>query len=384
MTLGKQKGMLMRTRRTRRRSLPLLVAIVTALVAVPAVPAVAATPVWHSGPPLSAGRTSTQSVVIGDRAYVLGGYSVDPVSEQLNLHNDVQWAALAPGGGIAGGWHDTTSFAGLRLGEAATAFHDHIYVIGGGDGDVSYFGDVQYATVSPNGDIDRRGWTTSPFRLHFPRAAAGANVATVDGRTYLYVTGGVGADADGNTVHFSNVEYAQIHADGSLGPWVVGPNEFAKPRSAMATAVVDNCLYVVGGFGDLLTDIFTDVQYSCLGQNGAPGAWTTSPNPMRIGRYSPGLVVRPGPYGSARLVVLGGNAGGGTYLSEVEWADVHGHGAISAWHVAPTASFLPRTEWGQTAVLHQGSVFVFGGVTPSQDYVNAVDVARIGRLTAAA
>jgi hypothetical protein len=381
--------MLLRSRRC-PSPIPLLAAIALAvalaLIGTPplSVPATAEAPAaspWHFATPFDKARTSASSVRIGNRVYLIGGYSYDSVAQQLNIYNDVQWATLRPDRGISGGWHQTTPFDVIRLGQTAARYGKYIYVIGGGDGFSAYFDDVEIARVGDNGNITADGWRTSPQHLRYARAAASSNVITIDGTPYLYVIGGVGSDASGNTIHFADVEYARINpADGSIGPWTLDPSQFAKPRSSMTTAFVQRCLYVVGGFGDAFEDIFADTQYSCVHDDGSLGPWHTSPNSMQQARYGAEMVVIDNDDGSARFIVLGGNHGGGTYLNEVEQTTVQAAGGTSPWTVAPSSSFLPNAQWGQTGVLFDGNVYVLGGVLRSQEYLNRAIYARVDDL----
>lgn len=381
--------MLMRSRRS-VSPISVLAAIALAfalaLVGAPSlkVPATSAAPAaspWRFAPPFENGRTSASSVRIRNRVYLLGGYQYDSVAQQLNIYDDVQWATLSHDGGISGGWHHTTPFNVPRLGQTAARYGNYIYVIAGGDASFAYLDDVQIARVGDDGNITAAGWRTSPNHLHEARAAASSEVLTIDGTPYLYVIGGAGSDASGNTIHFADVEYARIDpTDGSIGPWTLDPSRFEKPRSSMTTAFVQGCLYVVGGFGDLLTDIFADVQYSCVHADGSLGPWHTSPNSMQQSRYGAEMVVVRNADGTARFIVLGGNHGGGTYLNEVEQTTVTGAGGNSPWTVAPSSSFLPNAQWGQTGVLFAGNVYVLGGVLRSQEYLNRAIYARVDDL----
>ncbi len=335
---------------------------------------------WHSTTPFSNGRTSASSVIIGNRVYLLGGYAYDEATEELPIYNDVQWATLSSSGGVSGGWHTTTPFTQARLGQTAVRYGDYIYVIGGGDGFETVYNTVEYAKVGPSGNITAAGWHSSPNDLIVARAAASSNVVVIGGQPYLYVTGGTGNNEAGEVIHFASVEYAPIHADGSLGKWTLNPTEFAKPRSSMTTAFAGGCLYVVGGFGEAFTEVYSDVQYACLHSNGSLGSWTTSPNSMHNVRYGAEMVVSQSSTGLAQLIELGGNAGEGVYLNEIERTTARGPLGNTPWTVAPSTSFLPVGQWGQTGVLYEGRVYVLGGVTRSQEYLNNVIYARVSEL----
>lgn len=335
---------------------------------------------WQSTTPITEAVTSPSTVKFGHRVYRLGGYSFDMSTFTLNISKKVEWADVANDGSV-GAWHSTTPFNISRLGQTAVRHGNYIYVIGGGDGE-NFSDDVEYARVGNDGNITAEGWIEGAYRTHEKRAAATSNVEVIDGVPYLYVVGGAGMDAAGNYIHFDSTEYARINADGSLGPWTLSPSEFNRPRSSQVTAIVGGCLYMIGGWGDLIHDIYDDVQYSCLNSDGSLGPWSTSPNKMSTVRYWPGAVVDDNPDGSATLTVLGGNRGDGTYLNQVEKTTLNPGGTPgnTPWVGAPQESWLPAGTWGQSAQLMRGNVYVFGGVLRDQTYLDDVIYAPIGSL----
>jgi hypothetical protein len=335
---------------------------------------------WQFTTPFTNGRTSASSVLIGDRVYLTGGYSYDEATEELSIYNDVQWATLSSSGGVVGGWHETTPFGTPRLGQSAVQYGNYIYVIGGGNGIESYYNTVEYAKIGPDGNITPAGWRVSPNHLIIPRAALSTSVTVIHGQPYLYTIGGVGSNSASETIHFASVEYAPIHPDGTLGSWTLSPSEFTGPRSSMTTAIVNGCLYSVGGFGETFTDIYSDVQYACLRSDGSLGPWTTSPNSMHDARYGAEMVAVQSSAGPAQLVVLGGDAGEGTYLNEVERTTIGVHPGNTPWTVAPEANWLPQGQWGQTGVLFDGDVYVLGGVFRSQEYLDNAIYANVEGL----
>lgn len=357
----------------------LLAALALALLSgpVPGAPATAhaqAGSAWQATTPFDKGRTSASSVKFGNRVYLIGGYQFDMSTFTLNIYTDVQWAEIGNDGNVQGGWNTTTPFNVQRLGQTAVRHGDFIYVIGGGDGWETFYHDVEYARIGSDGNITSAGWTTSPHKTHEGRAAAGSNVAVINGVPYLYVVGGAGKNAEGNIIHFDSVEYARINADGSIGEWTQSPHEYNRPRSSMSSAIVGGCLYSVGGWGDLIHDIYDDVQYSCLNSDGSLGPWTTSPNSMSTVRYGAGYVVDDNPDGSAELIIIGGNRGDGTYLNQVEKTTLNPGGTPgnTPFRVAPESSWLAAGQWGQTSQLIRGRVYTLGGVLRSQDYLDDV------------
>src|SRR5207244_3375647 len=98
--------------------------------------------------------------------------------------------------------------------------------------------------------------------------------------SYVYVIGGdIGS---GNKTN--NVQYAQINASGTLGPWT---NTTALPaaRSGHASVVYTNAngshLYVIGG---LVGSTFkNDVLIATINPDGSLGSWSTNPTSFSTG-----------------------------------------------------------------------------------------------------
>jgi hypothetical protein len=312
---------------------------------------------WNSTTPFNNPRVSHQSLRFGNHVYVMGGYYFD-FNVGLILYNDVQYASLANDGSIVGGWNYTTPFPTARLGHSAVQNNGYVYVMAGGDG-FGYFSDVQYARLNSDGTVAADGWHASPNSLNVPRSNAAALVRKVGNTTYLYVVGGVG-DVNGNTVHFNTVEYAVINADGSVGPWTLSPTTFVKGRSAPGCVIINGYLYVIGGWGDdFIADIFSDVQYAPLNNNGSVGSWTTSQHAIHTGRYGHTALIDP--QDDSVVMILGGNAGGGQYLNDVQYTSAGLNGETLAWTQLPAEFNFPTPRWGHTSITYKSRVYVIGG-----------------------
>ncbi|HEX6715833.1 MAG TPA: hypothetical protein VF088_01910 [Pyrinomonadaceae bacterium] len=326
---------------------------------------------WISTTPFNNPRVAHRSVRYGNHLYVMGGYYFD-FNVGLVLYNDVQYASLANDGSIVGGWNYTTPFQTPRLGHAAALNNGYVYIIAGGDG-FSFFNDVQYAKLNSDGTVASDGWHTTSS-LNVPRSNAEAVVRKVGNTTYLYVVGGVGQVGD-NFPHFNTTEYAVINADGSLGPFTLSPSTFNKGRSALGTLIVDGNLYVIGGWGDdFLADIFDDVQFAHLNNDGSIGPWTTSQNKIHTRRYGHTAVLSP--QDDQTMVILGGNHGEGQYLNDVQFATVGPTGETSPWTQLSADNNFPNPRWGHTSVTYKSFVYVIGGSIPG-GFLNDVQYRRL-------
>jgi hypothetical protein len=327
---------------------------------------------WNATAPFKDPRTAHQGFVYRDFLYVCGGYFYSDKSGVV-AYNDVQFAPIVDDGKIKeGAWRATEPFKTARSGHGCAVFNKRLYVVGGGDG-AKYFGDVQYAPLNDDGTITAKTWQTSTASLNVPRSVIGCLVFIVNDQPYLYAVGGVG-EVDKKTVHFDTVEYAPINKDGSLGKWSLSKNRFQKGRSSPVCVISNRNLYVIGGWGDDLNDIFSDIQVARLQDNGEPGEWTTRKETIEPGRYGHAGVVwsRPTP---PALLVLGGNAGKGNYLNDVQYASLKA-GQLGPFTKVPEKNFFPSPRWGHAAVVHKDRLYVIGGSAKGV-FLNDVQVAPL-------
>jgi hypothetical protein len=124
--------------------------------------------------------------------------------------------------------------------------------------------------------------------------------------------------------------------------------------------IVNGYLYVIGGWGDdFIADIFSDVQYAPLNNNGSVGSWTTSQYAILTGRYGHTAVIDP--QDDSTIMILGGNAGGGQYLNDVQFTSAGLNGETVAWTQLPAEFNFPTPRWGHTSITYKSRVYVIGG-----------------------
>jgi hypothetical protein len=201
----------------------------------------------------------------------------------FTLYDEVESATIGNDGSIApGAWQDTTPLPVARSGLGTAALNGRIYVVAGyaKNGTLD---DVLSAPIQSDGSLGP--WVTSANHLNIPRSNHRVEIfKTPAGATYLAAiagVGGVGAD----TVHFDSLEVAPIASDGSIGPWHLCPFHIKGGRSAPATLVNGGWLYVIGGWGDLLNDVFKDVQYAPIRDDGCVDPWHTSATLLNMPSY---------------------------------------------------------------------------------------------------
>ena len=117
-------------------------------------------------------------------------------------------------------------------GIGAVAYNGFLYVLGGYQGHFESRNEVQFARIREDGTLG--SWaSTTPF--DGPRYDHG--VVANDG--FLYVLGGHGAESS----NLSDVQYAPIRPDGTLGAWAQttpfenGPAVTGAPALRVATSI---------------------------------------------------------------------------------------------------------------------------------------------------
>jgi N-acetylneuraminic acid mutarotase len=175
----------------------------------------------------------------------------------------------------------------------------------------------------------------------------------------VYVLGGF----DGSN-KLNDVQYAKINADGTVGAWN-STTSFRTERGGHTSVVYNGYLYVIGGGTDF-PNFFNDVQYAKINANGTIGSWNTTTQ-FTTARFGHTSVVHNG-----YVYVIGGHDGS-NYLNDVQYAKINANGTVGTWN--STTPFTTGRA-GHTSVVHNGYVYVIGGVDVS-NYLNDVQYAKI-------
>ncbi|OYW86535.1 hypothetical protein B7Z17_00150, partial [Candidatus Saccharibacteria bacterium 32-49-10] len=240
----------------------------------------------------------------------------------------------ATGNGTVGTWNTTTSIATGRSGHTSVAYNGYLYVMGGlNDADVS-LDDVRYAPLNANGTVGPWSATTSlPMGRSFHASVAYSG--------YMYSIGG--SDGYGQN---SDVEYAPINADGTIGAWEQA-GYFNTAREAHTSVAYNGYLYVIGGSNGTALN---DVQYAPINANGTIGSWTATTS-FTTARSAHASVAYNG-----YLYVIGGS--NGTALNDVQYAPINANGTIGAW--TPATSFA-TARFDHSSVAYNGYLYVVAG-----------------------
>jgi len=126
-------------------------------------------------------------------------------------------------------------------------------------------------------------------------------------------------------------------------------------------------VYVVGGFNDVT---YSSSVYRATLQTGGISSWTTL-NSLPVGLRDHAVVI-----GTNTIYVLGGRDDTNIY-NEIYFATINTDGSIGNWQTSATT--LPATLWGHTAVYCNGYIYVAGGsnVSTITSALNTVYYAKV-------
>lgn len=219
------------------------------------------------------------------------------------------------------------------------------YMIGGARGGVNMF-DGRIARAAYDADDLLGAYTVVPdLSLNFPRAAAALAVIG----THLYVLGGF-SDA----TSFAPTERAEIHADGSLGPFTMlaNPNNLGLNNAIAIAGGYVYALQVVQGTGTVMVR-------AAIAADGSLGPGISQPlAALSSGQafYSSKLAV------GGSFYLVGGMDDSYVPLNNVARMAINADGTLGPVVEDPT--LLPHALGGQGSAVIGNQFYVFGGSVP--------------------
>ena len=246
--------------------------------------------------------------------------------------------------GLGAPWVQTTSLPDAYDNHSLVYASGYLYQAGGDSSNDGFPAgtNVFYAQVHSDGTIG--SWNVAT-----PLPEAVAFHAGVAANGFVYVLGGNHYNpVDGITIS-SAVYYAKINSDGSLGSWHTA-NPLPHLSQLLSASAWNNRIYVVGGSDG--NDLQNTVYSATIQTDGSLSAWVAQA-PFPYGVYTQAEAA------NGMLYVLGGVTGdGSTILNTVYYSKINADGTLAGWN--QTAS-LPQPESEFGAVAANGWVFSIGG-----------------------
>lgn len=214
----------------------------------------------------------------------------------------------------------------------------YIFLIGGAAGNVPGSDAVYAAKVHPDGPLGP--WTLLPDA--FPVIVGSPGITAYNG--WLYASE---LSEDGR------VYRARIVGDGSLGPWLSETPAAPWRAGAHRFVAINGYLYILGGWQPSST-FFSDVFFARINDDGSLGPWTSTTSMPQPRQHQTVHFL------NNRIYVVGGITSGLGILDSVVSASVNSDGTVGAWR---SERNLPVPLWMHGATFAKGELFIFGGRT---------------------
>jgi N-acetylneuraminic acid mutarotase len=280
--------------------------------------------VWITRKSMSTPRSGLAAAVVGNRIYAIGGYNGSYLStnEEYDPSTDT--------------WTTRKSMSTPRSGLAAAVVNNTIYAIGGYNEMYSnnpmrgYF--ITNEAYNPSND----SWVNKAS-MKIPRAYLAAAVVN----DKIYAIGGFNTTTGYLSI---NEEYNPFANDG-FGRWETKA-PMSTPRSGLAAAVVNNKIYVIGGYGPTASNLFADFLSTNEVYDPANDTWRTRDS-MPTARTDLAAAVV-----NNKIYAIGGY--NGRYLSTNEVYDP----ANNSWE---TRRSMTTARSGLAAAVVNNIIYAIGG-----------------------
>ncbi|MFQ5559366.1 MAG: hypothetical protein ACE5FU_02100 [Nitrospinota bacterium] len=242
-------------------------------------------------------------------------------------------------------WSKARPMNEKRVGAASGVFGEFIFVAGGASENdhEGLLDTVEFTRVRKDGSLAPWKYTK---KLVQPRVFA---VGIVHNST-LYVIGGESGLKDEDLL--SSIERTRVLPDGSLETWEVDSSLMSTPRRSPVPFIIGNRLYVSGGYNG---KFLTDVESAEIRADGSFGPWRNESADTRYDRYIHAGVV----YNSVAFLFGGHSTKPGGAYDEVEWSAVNPEdGFLNLWRKAPK---MRTKRYLNGAALHNSTVYLIGG-----------------------
>lgn len=246
-------------------------------------------------------------------------------------------------GGLTGGTIGTWATTGAGFTTAryfqGQAVYNGYVYIGGGLG-ASAQSDIQYAKINSDGTLGT--WTATTSIPGANAARYGEGMVAYNGR--MYIMGGY----TGST-YLDDVMYTTINSDGTLdSTWTTSSVVLPSTRYAFGLVAYNNKFYLTGGSN---ATIKNDAYYATINADGSIGSWTST-SVVTNSRFKHSMVAYNG-----YMYVAGGN-NGSTYYNDVQYSKIASDGSLGTW--TATSSFATG-RYSMGLVAYNGYMYLAGG-----------------------
>ena len=308
---------------------------------------------WLTCTSLTSARDVVGLTAYNGYLYVLGGNNG---GTELNT---VEYAAINSDGSI-GSWITTTVLPVATGFGQSFAYNNYMYYIGGTHSDGNAVTTNYYAPINADGTLG--SWTATTSLL-----AARAVFSMQQYNGYVYVMGGT-SSYNLSITPYNTVYYAAINTDGTLSSWQTATN-LPTTLDASMSAAYNGYLYVFGGNTASGEASGTNSAiYAQINANGTIGPWLSTTN-LNITR-SEGTAYAYNGY----VYISNGRPGNGVgYINDTYYAKINSAGQPASF--AATATNFTTARALTCSVAYNGYLYVIGGSTNDSQNNNLTSVA---------
>ena len=318
---------------------------------------------WVESPnKMEVGRRRAAAFGYNGYIYAVGGYD----GSSGNVLADIEFIKVNVSDGSLGsasrGFVVSSVSINQRWGLTVPVSNSYAYVIGGctagaSPGNCTARTDVVQTFQIFNNDNGApagyasapNAWTNAPSRIGH---------SSVILNNYIYTAGGCTSTTD-CTNAISDVSYAPIDVNGTIGAWAGATSGLPAVRTWGKLEAAGGSLYYMGGQSSSSSDYRNEVYYATPGANGNISTWGTASNGLPAGRSQIGASVW-----NNRLYVVGGK-GTGTGCTNGVCNSVYispqlnaGGNITGAWS---TSTSINIARSGTTAVAYANNLYIMGG-----------------------
>ncbi len=304
-----------------------------------------------------ANRIGASATILNGKIYVAGGCT--STTDCTAVTSSVEYASLDPNTGAVGTWSTANTLpAGRAWGQLET-MGGALYYVGGQDAAGAPSNAVYYSSSISSGNPT---WATSAQTLPAARRIIGAT--TWNNR--LYVVGGL-SDATlttpQNTVYYSSAQ----PSGGDIASWTTSSNSINTARYGTTLVAYANNLYILGGTTYAATApagtyYLSDVQFAKINSDGSVGSWTYSASLPTTLSQADGFAA------NGYIYLLGGRTSNTTCTPSTLVTPISANTTIASgnnptgvgeWYM--TNQRYTGARYGNAAVYHEGKAYVLGG-----------------------
>jgi hypothetical protein len=326
---------------------------------------------WAANVSLSQSLDQATSGVDNGYIYVIGGYN-GSATTNLNAYQpanggNASIVSLADAG---------NDLPAATSNSSSVAYDGYLYEVGGLNSSANPIGTVDEATINNNGTV---GTWSDVGDLPTPAYLTG--LVAVNG--YIYDIGGytLASNAGAQSmisyaqINTSNgtltaPSCASGYTLGTGGIWCIDSSAFPVNIAAAPVVSYDNYLYSIGGH---VGGASTNVYYAPLNTNGSIGSWTTGSSLLASTQQDSAAEY------NGYIYEMGGNSGGHA-LASVQYAPINANGSVGTWLYGTS---LPNATQQNEAseVAYNGNLYLIGGADGiNGDFFEEVNINSNGTL----